>query len=44
MLLAVLAVLAGWVLCSVVTAAVCSTVVRGGLAEDRARGYVVDRI
>jgi hypothetical protein len=43
MLLAVLAVLVGWVLCSLLTAAVCSTVARGGLAEDRARGYLADR-
>jgi hypothetical protein len=40
----VFAVLAGWVLCSVLTAAVCSTVARGGVAEDRARGYLTDRV
>jgi hypothetical protein len=27
----------------VLTAAVCSAVARGGLAEDRARGYLTDR-
>ncbi|WP_167762174.1 hypothetical protein [Blastococcus sp. CT_GayMR20] len=35
----VLAALAVWFLLSVLTAAGCTLVIRGGLQEDRARGF-----
>jgi hypothetical protein len=39
----ILAVLTGWVLLSAVTAVVWTAVVRSGVREDRARGYLTDR-
>jgi hypothetical protein len=42
--LVILAVLLTWVVVSAITAVVCSAVARGGLQEDRARGYLVDRV
>lgn len=39
----VLAVLAGWLVASLVAAAAWSTVARGGLQEDRARRHAIDR-
>jgi hypothetical protein len=36
----VLAVLGAWIVISAVTAAVCALVVRGGVDEDRARGFL----
>jgi hypothetical protein len=38
-----LAVLGAWVVLSAVTAAACALVVRGGVEEDRARGYLTYR-
>lgn len=35
----VLVVIGAWLLLSVVTAVACAAVARGGLREDRARGY-----
>ena len=39
----IFAVLMGWVLASAVTAVVWTAVVRSGVREDRARGYLTDR-
>jgi hypothetical protein len=39
----VIAVLASWLLLSVLTAAGWAAVARGGLQEDRLRGYLTDR-
>jgi hypothetical protein len=39
----VLAFLGAWLVVSALTAVVCAAVVRGGLQEDRARGYLTDR-
>jgi hypothetical protein len=41
--LVVLTVVVAWIVASAVTAAVWSVVIRGGLQEDRARGYVRER-
>jgi hypothetical protein len=38
--LVVVAVLLVWLVVSAVTAAGCAAVVRGGVAEDRARGFL----
>ena len=38
--LVVLAVLGVWFVLSALTAVGCAAVVRGGVAEDRARGYL----
>ncbi len=35
----VLAIVGAWLLLSVITAVACAAVARGGLREDRARGY-----
>ena len=39
----VLAVLAGWLVASLIAAAAWSTVARAGLQEERARRHAVDR-
>lgn len=39
----VLAVLVTWVVVSAITAVACAAVVRGGVQEDRARGFLTDR-
>ena len=39
----VLAVLLAWLVVSAITAVVCAAVVRGGVQEDRARGFLTDR-
>jgi hypothetical protein len=39
----VLVALGMWLALSAVTAVVCAMVLRGGLEEDRAQGYVSDR-
>jgi hypothetical protein len=39
----IFAVLTGWALLSAVTAVVLTAVVRSGVREDRARGYLTDR-
>ena len=38
----VLALLAAWCLLSVLTAAACAAILRGGVEEDRARGFLTD--
>jgi hypothetical protein len=38
----VLAVLLAWLVVSAITAVACTAVVRGGLQEDRARGFLTD--
>ena len=38
-----LAILGAWLLLSVVATIACAAVGRGGLNEDRARGYAPDR-
>jgi hypothetical protein len=43
MITIVLAVIAGWLVVSAVTAVVCTAVIRGGRQEDVARGYVRER-
>ncbi len=39
----VLAIVGGWLLLSVVTTVACASLARGGLHEDRARGYASER-
>jgi hypothetical protein len=38
--LVVLAVLVAWLVVSALTAVACASVMRGGVEEDRARGYL----
>ena len=39
----VLAIVGTWLLLAVLTTVACAALARGGLREDRARGYVPDR-
>jgi hypothetical protein len=41
--LVIVAVLLVWLVVSALTAVACAAVVRGGVAEDRARGYLTYR-
>jgi len=40
----ILTAITTWLLLSVLTTAACAGVVRGGVREDRMRGYVTDRM
>jgi len=40
----ILAAITTWFLLSVLTTAACTAVVRGGVREDRMRGYVTDLV
>jgi hypothetical protein len=43
MVLVILGIVAAWLLLSVAASLVVGAVGRGGLREDRSRGYLVDR-